>query len=344
MYSNTSGDRNTAAGYQSLYSNTTGYWNTASGYHALYSNTSGYTNVATGFEALRANTTGYANAAMGYRALYANAGGNYNTAIGFTALEDNTGGTSNTASGYLALGSNTTGSYNAAYGDQSLVGNTTGSYNTAVGHYALLNTTGSDVTAIGANAGDGTGSSNSVFVGSLTDPTAAGYSNCAAIGYGTTVSGSNRMHFGNTSVSWIGGQVSWSTYSDARMKVNVTENVPGLDFIRALRPVTYNLSEDYVRAGTMPRDDARMEGDVASLEQAVEDQVAVTYSGFIAQEVRDSAQAIGYNFSGVDVPDNDTQFYSLRYAEFVVPLVKAVQELARENEELRKRVEELERR
>jgi len=32
----------------------------------------------------------------------------------------------------------------------------------------------------------------------------------------------------------------------------------------------------------------------------------------------------------------------LRYAEFVVPLVKAVQELAAENQELRKRIETLE--
>jgi len=34
--------------------------------------------------------------------------------------------------------------------------------------------------------------------------------------------------------------------------------------------------------------------------------------------------------------------YGLRYAEFVVPLVKAMQELAKQNAELLKRIEELE--
>ena len=34
----------------------------------------------------------------------------------------------------------------------------------------------------------------------------------------------------------------------------------------------------------------------------------------------------GVDFSGVDKPKNDTDQYGLRYAEFVVPLVKAVQE------------------
>jgi len=38
-----------------------------------------------------------------------------------------------------------------------------------------------------------------------------------------------------------------------------------------------------------------------------------------------------YDFSGVDVPKNDKDLYGLRYADFVVPLVKAVQELSKMN-------------
>jgi len=49
-------------------------------------------------------------------------------------------------------------------------------------------------------------------------------------------------------------------------------------------------------------------------------------SGFIAQEVEAAAQEIGYEFSGIDAPRNANDFYGLRYAEFVVPLVKAMQE------------------
>ena len=38
-----------------------------------------------------------------------------------------------------------------------------------------------------------------------------------------------------------------------------------------------------------------------------------------------------YSFSEVDAPNNENDFYGLRYAEFVVPLVKAVQELSAQN-------------
>ena len=53
----------------------------------------------------------------------------------------------------------------------------------------------------------------------------------------------------------------------------------------------------------------------------------IVYSGFLAQEVEATAKHLGYDFSGVDKPKNDKDFYGLRYAEFVVPLVKAVQEM-----------------
>jgi trimeric autotransporter adhesin len=49
-------------------------------------------------------------------------------------------------------------------------------------------------------------------------------------------------------------------------------------------------------------------------------------TGFIAQEVEVAAKSVGFDFSGVDAPKNENDFYGLRYAEFVVPLVKAVQE------------------
>jgi hypothetical protein len=41
---------------------------------------------------------------------------------------------------------------------------------------------------------------------------------------------------------------------------------------------------------------------------------------------------VGYDFDGVHVPENDDDNYSIAYAEFVVPLVKAVQELSASND------------
>jgi hypothetical protein len=66
-------------------------------------------------------------------------------------------------------------------------------------------------------------------------------------------------------------------------------------------------------------------------------------SGFIAQEVEKAANEMGFVFSGIDKPQNENGLYGLRYAEFVVPLVKAVQELSKQNEELLTRIEKLER-
>ena len=54
--------------------------------------------------------------------------------------------------------------------------------------------------------------------------------------------------------------------------------------------------------------------------------MSYTTSGFIAQEVEAAAQNIGFQFSGVDIPQSEHGCYGLRYGEFVVPLVKAVQE------------------
>ena len=56
------------------------------------------------------------------------------------------------------------------------------------------------------------------------------------------------------------------------------------------------------------------------------DKEQIRYTGFIAQEVEEAAKELGYDFSGVDAPKNDKDFYGLRYAEFVVPLVKGMQE------------------
>jgi hypothetical protein len=60
------------------------------------------------------------------------------------------------------------------------------------------------------------------------------------------------------------------------------------------------------------------------------------YSGFVAQDVEKAALETGYDFSGVDKPRNENDLYGLRYAEFVVPLVKAMQEQQSQIEELKK--------
>ena len=52
----------------------------------------------------------------------------------------------------------------------------------------------------------------------------------------------------------------------------------------------------------------------------------IKMTGFIAQEVQQAAKDAGYEFSGVQKAGDDVGLYSVSYAQFVVPLVKAVQE------------------
>lgn len=55
----------------------------------------------------------------------------------------------------------------------------------------------------------------------------------------------------------------------------------------------------------------------------------------MAQEVEQAAKDINYDFSGVNIPENaNTTTYTLKYAEFVVPLVQAVKELNEKNKQL----------
>src|ERR1019366_2988745 len=106
----------------------------------------------------------------------------------------------------------------------SLQSNAAGINNTGVGVNSLaFIVSGIDNTSVGAFSGTRADFNNTVSIGNH------GYQNGA----------SNQAFLGNTSILWIGGNVTWSTYSDARVKNKVQEDVKGLDFINRLRPVTY---------------------------------------------------------------------------------------------------------
>ncbi len=65
------------------------------------------------------------------------------------------------------------------------------------------------------------------------------------------------------------------------------------------------------------------------------------FSGFLAQDVERAAQAVNYDFSGVSKPSEAGGLYGLKYAEFVVPLGKAVQGQQAQLEAQQQQIEEL---
>jgi hypothetical protein len=315
---NTNGNNNTSYGHAALKSNSTGNYNTAVGSLALQNNLANE-NTAVGYAALSTNTNGTNNVALGGNALKSNINGHYNTAVGFDALQANVSSLYNASFGGRSLFNNL-GERNTASGYYSMYNNATGNYNTAIGYRTMYsNTSGSNNTALGYNCG----------------PSGANFSNTTAVGNEATPTASNMVRIGNASVTSIGGYAAWTNVSDQRFKSNIREDVSGLDFILKLRPVTYNLDvqqlSSFLGVESQSTD-----------QKAMSEKSAIRQSGFIAQEVEEVAQQLGYDFSGIDAPKNGNDHYGLRYAEFVVPLVKAVQELAAENEALKKRIEVLE--
>ena len=128
---------------------------------------------------------------------------------------------------------------------------------------------------------------------------------------------------GNTANWSYGGYANWTNISDGRFKKNVREDVVGLDFIRRLRPVNYQM--DVMALSKKLNENRNRETD-ESMKKAYAEKEKMTWTGFIAQEVEEAARQSNFNFSGVDKPRNENGVYGLRYAEFVVPLVKAMQE------------------
>ncbi len=195
-----------------------------------------------------------------------------------------------------------------------------GTQNIAIGNGALPDTmTGTENIAIGNGAGAGGDFTNSI-----------------AIGNNVTNSAGDQIRLGGFQVQEAMMTPLWTVWSDRRFKINVKEDVSGLDFINSLRPVSYNL--DRIKM-------AEFEGNTNAINSGVSEKTM----GFIAQEVEQVVEENNYVFTGVRKPKNEKDHYGLRYTEFIMPLTKAVQELStmvemlqQENIALRERVETLE--
>lgn len=313
---NTSGIYNTAVGYRALCQNTSGSYNVALGYQVLQKNTGGGYNVAIGHNSLSENTTGQNNVAIGYISMAANTVGYSNAAIGDGALTSNTTGYANTAIGYVALWANTTGVSNVALGRQALLANTTGSYNVAVGTNALLNkVTGDKNTAVGNNAGSTlTSGENVSCIGYHAQPSAA-----------TTT---DEIVLGNSSIARLRCQVTTITaLSDQRDKTAIEDLPLGLTFLQSLKPRKFQWhkrirNED----GTLGK-----RGELGAVDM-----------GFVAQELQAALAAHGADWTEMILSTRGGDALETTTGKLLPIVVKAIQELATENESLKTRIAALE--
>ena len=304
--SNTSGQLNHFVGYQSGYYNTTGSGNQFDGNSSGYSNTTGSQNQFSGYTSGYNNTTGTNNQFSGLQSGYFNTTGSDNLFNGFQSGFSNTTGSDNQFSGIQSGFNNTTGTQNQFSGYLSGHANTTGNDNTAVGFQSgYFNTTGNDNTALGFQSGP--------------VPGFTGLSNTLALGSAATVFANNTIQLGNSLITALRCRVGLTATSDARFKYDVRANVPGLAFITALRPVTYRFDQARL---------TRFEQTGTLAPRSPRDTAAAVHTGFLAQDVERAARGLGFAFDGLHAPANARDSYGLGYAQFVVPLVRAVQELS----------------
>ena len=331
----------------------------AIGYHAMDSVAKCFSSVAVGKYAMGGQRglplNGNFQFALGNYALYesdSNAYNKWNIAIGNSALKKVKGASGNN----IAIGQNAMDAhvFNSqellAIGWEALGGDTVsaansqcigarcgkalkfaGEGNIYVGNFIRYDNTASFLDSFNTAVGAGSGPALSLTTAY----------NTGALGNQAQPTASNRIHIGNTSVNWIGGQVNWGTYSDRRLKANVSENVPGLEFITRLRPVTYQFDIEQEYRLLYGSEDTTQWADKYDIEH-------IRFSGFLAQDVEQASKAIGYSFGGLRTPHGiggDGRSYSLSYEMFVAPMVKAIQEqqqiIAQQEERLKEQQERI---
>ena len=323
-------NNNTGFGHQVFNVLTSGDGNTGVGADALSAVTSGSNNTAVGLDALKP-TTGDRNTAVGSTAADAVSSGSQNVAVGYGAASSVDTGSANTAVGDSALETCTSGTLNTAVGEDALK-STTGTANTGLGANAgELITTGSSNTCVGENAGDAIQSgSNNICIGSGAD-TAHDAAISITMGIGITGQG-DHFKFGKASnvvSNQFTSDASFSRSSDERIKQDINDDSLGLSFINDLRTVTYRWKPSY----EIPKD-------FNDYNETNQKDTEVVMHGMLAQEVKQALDKEGVNtFGGWSEDDDGMQNISREM--FVIPLIKAVQQLSEKCDSLQNEINEL---
>jgi hypothetical protein len=256
--------------------------------------------------------------------LRVNVNGAKATAVGSGSLQNQNPSTDtdtyNVAVGYDAGNDVTTGIHNTIVGGQAADSMTTGSGNTVLGYAAAGSgvVTGGDNTALGFAAGlNLTSGTNNLLLGHD-----AGITGSPG---GNVTTGNNIISLGDESIATFNCQVALTVASDERDKTDFVDLDLGLNFVKALEPVTYywdkrskygdKSAEDYDLNAQTP--DGTHKEDWMDI-------------GFKAQSVQALEEAAGYKIAdkkNLTVSlSGDGKQYGLRYEKFIPILVKAIQE------------------
>ena len=319
----TLGSRSVAIGRSALttqnFTSATETYNVAVGFAAGQDLTNGERNVFIGGDAGKQVSTADDCVIIGFEAgAGATLTGHDNTFVGRRAGKATTSGDQNVYIGGQSGLNTTDGRQNVAVGYNCLAAADAGNDNTAVGVGAAYNCTGANNTAIGRSAGEELSSGdNNMLLGNQAGRTGSPG--------GRIDTESDDIVLGNGSISVAHIQVDWTVASDARDKTDFTPLDLGLDFVKALSPLTYKWDKRF-KYGNIDDEDFDLNAQTPDGTHK-EDWLDI---GFKAQEVEALEIAAGYN------KDNNTNLISshtsdgkqmgLQYSKFVPILVKAIQE------------------
>lgn len=157
-----------------------------------------------------------------------------------------------------------------------------------------------------------------------------------AIAGGCRPATDGNVDLGTSSLRWndIYAENATIQTSDERLKKNITDTEMGLDFIMALRPVSFVWRDTIIPAQTIPGEPPLYDAAGKLIQDAVPERIVpeqvISHSrphqGYVAQEVKAAmdAQGIG-DFAGWIEGDDGTQ--GVRTGEFLPIHTKAIQEL-----------------
>ena len=230
--------------------------------------------------------------------------------------------------GYQVGRNGMSGTYNILIGRTTATALTTGNANLIIGGNGGLSiTSGTNNTICGVSSGatQTTQSNNTIFGynSRCTDTIGVARSNCGIFGdaISNVLTNDNEIQIGNSASTVY--TYATATRSDERDKAEIKPEPLGLNFIEKLNPVQYkwNYREDY-----------NIQNEDGSITQTPNDgskKRVRFHNGFIAQEVKQTMTELNMDFAGLlhGAYNNGTDVFSLKYEEFIAPMVKSIQEL-----------------
>ena len=183
-------------------------------------------------------------------------------------------------------------------------------------------TSGGRNVAIGYSSGNtiATGNDN-VYIGDETTASSSSVSDEIVIGNHITGGGTETVTIGNDTDSienTFGTNATWAHSSDERIKKNIVDNDLGLEFVKKLK------TRKFQKKAQSEYPEKFNQYDADKTERKDPDKI---HYGFVAQEVKKAMDEVGHSDFTV-WREHEDGMQLLGEAEFITPLIKAVQELS----------------